>query len=250
MSILKYLVESLVNETINTIQDVEFFDEGSARDIISEYTHYKSGGKSYPRTQWAGWFQGADSRFKNDIAKDILRDDKLHSAMLSLFYHMYKRDIGFDGDFEEFLETPIDIYRGVRSNKDNYKSGGFDSYSLSKDIANSWAKLGDKNSDGEIIHKQIKPIDTLGAVQYIMDEIEVLVPNDTLPSIHNDIDKKNWDRFWVGNLGSADFSDWIEQNDKDSYDKLISYEDSSDYTNGMKLLRTLYKQYKQKPTNN
>lgn len=146
----------------------------NARETIGKYTHYKQGGKTYPRTIWADWFQGQSDNAKSRIVREIIENKDIQNALMSNYYNIYKEKTGFNGSFDEFINKKITLYRGENPLKDKLPKG-FEAYTLYKDVATSFAK----RNNGEVSTITIKPRDTYGAVDYIMGtEVEVLVPTE------------------------------------------------------------------------
>ena len=50
MKNLKIIIKNIVQQYLN-----EQYIENS-KDIINDYTHYKSGNKFYQKSEWANWF--------------------------------------------------------------------------------------------------------------------------------------------------------------------------------------------------
>ncbi len=194
--------------TLPTLYDIK-----DANDIIGSRTHYKSGENYFPRAPWAHWFQGRDASSKPRIVMEILDDKKTRDAMLSNMYHIYQRDNDFKGSFEEFLQTPIKIYRGEQtSDTKGLESKGFDAFTSTKEQAEIWAKGG----TGKVIEKTIKPIDTYGSVDYIMgSEVEILVPNKLPESFVRELvlDKMNQTYSQYSDSQLEEIKDLIDKKD-------------------------------------
>ena len=115
----------------------------------------------------------------SSIIADIKKNPELRNSMLSLLYDLYKKEIGFKGSFDEFILEPIKLYRGVTdADKKGKGQEGFSAYSISKNRVIGYAH--NRSSENpEVREVTVRPIDTYGAVNYIMDaEVEVLLPQN------------------------------------------------------------------------
>jgi len=118
----------------------------------------------------AGWFRNADRGYKAKILHHISRPE-VRNAGLNIMHQVYQGMTGGKVPFDEFMDTPIKLYRAGGSPGDE----PFSSYSMDKGIAKNFAALkGTDPSDLSVI--EIKPKDTLGSYQTIA-EAEVLVPS-------------------------------------------------------------------------
>ena len=118
-----------------------------------------------PESQREGWFTKYDSGYKPQIEEQILNDKSLRNAGLNLAYHNYK-GTNKNISFEEFLNTPITMYRGTQG-KTLIDDDVFVSFTPDRKVAERFG--------GEIQEVTIKPIDTLGNYQ-TNGELEYLVP--------------------------------------------------------------------------
>lgn len=118
-----------------------------------------------PESHREGWFTRYDSGYKPQIEEQILNDKSLRNAGLNLAYHNYK-GTNKDISFEEFLNTPITMYRGTQG-KTLIDDDVFVSFTPDRKVAERFG--------GEIQEVTIKPIDTLGNYQ-TNGELEYLVP--------------------------------------------------------------------------
>ena len=141
-----------------------------ADDVISNHTHYKGfGGRYYPRTIWANWFQGQYSKDKSYIVDEIKDNPSLKNAMLKRLHCSYVEDTGKNIAFDDFLDSEIELYRGqTTADKKGFEHEDFISFSTDRGIAEHFGE------DVQTI--RIKPRDTYGAVRYVGNESEVLVP--------------------------------------------------------------------------
>jgi len=116
----------------------------------------------------AGWLRAEDSGYKPAIVSGTLGSEKARNAALNMMYLNYKWGEG-DKSFDEFLTTPVKLYRGEHGQK-RVGDDVFSAYSFDKDMAQRFA--GDKGTIHEI---EVRPIDTLGSPR-CAGEAEVMVP--------------------------------------------------------------------------
>lgn len=119
------------------------------------------------------WFTNYDSNIKPKIEDAILNDKELRNAGLNLAYHNFK-EFDFKGtnkdiSFDEFLDTPITLYRGKHS-KGLIDDDTFVSFTPDLETARH---LGDKGE--EIIEITVTPRETFGTYD-INGEQEYFVP--------------------------------------------------------------------------
>ena len=126
-----------------------------------------------------GWFREANSEYKPRVVSAVIRNTKARSAALSIMYLNYQYETGGNLSFEEFLVTPIKMYRGGRGQK-HIEDDVFSSYSLSRKVAEKFA-----GNDGKIYEAEIRPIDTWGSVK-TTGESEILVPSWIAPNGNTD----------------------------------------------------------------
>ena len=126
--------------------------------------------RSLPERDMAGWFRNEDRNAKSRVLRHISRPE-VRNAGLNIMHQVYQGMTGGKAPFDEFMNTPIKLYRAGGSPGDE----PFTSYSMDKGIAENFAaKKGTDPSDLSVI--EIKPKDTLGSYQTIA-EAEVLIPS-------------------------------------------------------------------------
>jgi len=119
---------------------------------------------------WDGWFRNADRSYKPKIA-EFIRSPEARNAGMNLFHQEYQVSTGREIPFDQFMETPIKMYRGGGSPSDET----FTSYSVNRRTAENFAaSKGQDPSSISVI--EMKPKDTLGAFNPIA-EGEVLIPS-------------------------------------------------------------------------
>ena len=125
-----------------------------------------------------GWFGQADPEYKKLIAREISNDEELQNATLNMFHKnveswMKREEI----DFEEFLDTPITIFRAGEVHEDVE----FTSFTIHEDMAG----IQSQNQEGEEVHTiTITPRETYGMFNDL-SEGEVLVPTAKYFEIQN-----------------------------------------------------------------
>ena len=125
------------------------------------------------------WASNSNNDYKEYIYND-LKNNKKDSA-LNLWYNHYRLKTGdYDLSYEDFLNTPITLYRATNVNEDEDSNNPFFSYAQNKRDAERFLSQVQNlygNRSGEIKEIQIKPKDTLGMLP--SDENEIIVPNNS-----------------------------------------------------------------------
>lgn len=116
----------------------------------------------------AGWLRAEDSSYKPAIVEGTLRSEKARNAALNLMYLNYQWG-GGDKSFEEFLTTPIKLYRGEHG-QERVEDDVFSSYTFDERMARKFA-----GENGSVHEIEVRPIDTLGSPR-CAGEAEVMVP--------------------------------------------------------------------------
>ena len=201
------------------VEEIYYIPTDKSKEIITDFTHYKSGENYYPITQWANWFISQDRKSKEYIANSISNSNKLRNAFISNWYDDYKIKNN-DLTFEEFLNKDIEVYRGQTSRDLKYgQSFGFDSYTTDKSLAEHFARDG----NGLVIKKNVKPKETYGLIQSIGNEKEVMIPakfsDDFLQKEWYDLSNKNMKIF--DNLSDKDMTEFDELENSKNYQGLI-----------------------------
>jgi SPP1 gp7 family putative phage head morphogenesis protein len=134
--------------------------------VVSKEDAIKTISDSIPDQTMRAWFVSADSDAKPKILEAIMQKDDVWNAGLNVSWMNYVETTVKDISFEEFLTTPIKMYRGTRGQSE-ITSDVWVSFSFDKKIAESF---GD-----QIEEITIRPIDTWGSYQTTA-EGELLVP--------------------------------------------------------------------------
>ena len=128
-----------------------------------------------------GWFRNADSSYKPKLTNAIVKDEKTRNAALNLAYENYRHNAENPVPFEEFLTTPIKLYRGESGQK--YVSDDvFDAYSFDKKTAEGFAN---KGPNPKVLEIEVRPIDTFGSMRAV-GEAEIWVPRDLIRKSQTD----------------------------------------------------------------
>ena len=122
-----------------------------------------------------GWYRGAGSGYKPKLVDYMLSSKEMRNAGLSLAYENYKNCTDSPLSFEEFLTTPIKMYRGGHGQK-HTKDDIFSAYTFDRKTAEHFA-----GSHGKITEAKIRPIDTYGSMRAV-GEAEIWVPSEIAPN--------------------------------------------------------------------
>ena len=133
---------------------------------VSKEDAIKTISESVPDQTMRSWFVSADSDAKPKIVEAIMRKDDAWNAGMNVAWQNYVETTGKNVSLEEFMSTPIKMYRGTRGQSE-VKSDVWVSFSFDKKIAQSF---GD-----QIEEITIRPMDTWGSYQTTA-EGEILVP--------------------------------------------------------------------------
>lgn len=133
------------------------------------------------------WANNSNNDYKEYIYNDLLngkKEDALH-----YWYNHYKLFTGnYDLSYDDFLNTPITLYRATNVNEKENATNPFFSYAQSNKLAQRFLDTTQRlynNRTGEIEEIQIKPKDTLGMIP--SDEDEIIVPNKAYQNRVNDM---------------------------------------------------------------
>lgn len=140
-----------------------------------------------------GWFRAYNHEYKDNLTKQMIQSPEVHNAALNIMYGNYKYDCEAKKkeplSFDEFLVTPIKMYRGG-TGKEYDKASVFSSYTFDRDVAGSFtgSTVGMGHApdpNGVIYEAEIRPIDTYGSV-FTNGEAEILVPREIAPNGRRD----------------------------------------------------------------
>ena len=125
-----------------------------------------------------GWFRNADSSYKPVLTESVIRNPDMRNAALNLAYENYKWNTKEPLSFEEFLTTPIKMYRGESGQK-HRKDDVFDAYTFDKKTAEYFADKSGRGG-GTVTEIEVRPIDTYGSMRAV-GEAEIWVPRQLSP---------------------------------------------------------------------
>ena len=132
--------------------------------------------KNISQSVYDGWMRNADSDYKPLIVDSIISDSDTRNAALNIMYQNYiERNPCYEGSFKEFVNTPVEMYRGGHGQQ-HTENDIFSSYSFDKKIADKFA-----GSDGKVYTAKIRPIDTYGSLS-TNGESEIFVPSEIAPN--------------------------------------------------------------------
>ena len=226
MKDLKQFIKTTIREYLNE-QYIE-----NPKDVINNYTHYKSGDNYYPKSEWAKWFLSQDRNSKEQIAFNLKNNSEFKNSLLSNWFDYYKNTVNDNINYSDFLNKEITIYRGETSKDVKYgEANGFTSYTPQKELAKHFSRDG----VGKIIELKIKPKDTYGMIDSVGNEIEILIPT----KFSDEFMKRKLDDY--SNLNIRVFD---KLND-DEINKFSELEDNKHYEDAIELLMNYVKKYKQ-----
>lgn len=126
-----------------------------------------------------GWFVEYNSEYKPKIEERILANPETLNAGWNIAYSNFMETVGGGSgmSFEQFLSTPIRMYRGTNGQKE-IASDVWSSFSMDRKVAEKFG--------GNVETITIRPIDTWGSFQ-TTGEAEVLVPRKMLRKLRGEI---------------------------------------------------------------
>lgn len=167
----------------------------SMNGIKSVFENYIGGNVDY-KYHWNRWFIDKDASSKPDVAHSILSNPELKNALVNNLFQSYKKmmeertkilqdnpEAGLDVEdvadltFEDFINKDIKVYREKSADKD---LDGFDSWYLDRNVA-----IRNGNSD-DIEEAVIKPSNTLGLMDNMHNNSQVLVPSGFTDEMYKD----------------------------------------------------------------
>ena len=132
----------------------------------------------FPQDYHQQWFQNENKGVKPHVEEIILSDKELRNAGLNIAYINYRDTYSTAGKmgFQEFLDTPVTLYRGWQNGSKLTGDDVFVSFTADRSVAEKMAK-----KNGSIEEITLRPRDTLGSYQ-TNGEYELLVPRSTYES--------------------------------------------------------------------
>jgi len=217
-----------ISTTISEYLNEEYIE--NSKEVINNYTHYKSGESYHVRSEWAKWFLSQDRNSKEQIAYRLKNNDNFKNALLSNWFDYYKETTNSNIDYNDFINKEITIYRGETSRDIKYGDAkGFSSYTTQVELAKHFSLDG----IGKIIELRIKPKNTFGMMNSVGGEVEILVPT----KFSEYFMKNQLDDYTNQNISVFDKLDDIEIN------KFSELEDNKNYEDAIKLIGGYVKKY-------
>ena len=142
------------------------------------------------------WLVEYDHRVKPELVRELTSNPEIRNAALNIMYKNYVTHTKYSEretplSFEEFLVTPIKMYRGG-SGKEREKPSAFSSYTFSKKAAARFKSSpeghGRESDAGRVWEGMIRPIDTYGSLN-TSGEMEIFVPRAIAPNGRFDSEK-------------------------------------------------------------
>ena len=137
----------------------------------------------------AEWTVMADDEVKPVLMNRLLSSQKARNASLTLMYLNYLENGGKPMDYQEWLYTPITLYRG-ETGQPKTKDDVWEAYTFSYDVARSFAGYISLASGGEVNN----------AREPIIREITIR-PIDTLGSPRTKVESEVWIPYWIEGTG-------------------------------------------------
>ena len=153
-----------------TADDIVELPDETAINILRE---------RFPQDYHQQWFQNENKGVKPHVEEIILSDKELRNAGLNIAYINYRDTYSTAGKmgFQEFLDTPVTLYRGWQNGSKLTGDDVFISFTADRSVAEKMAK-----KNGSIEEITLRPRDTLGSYQ-TNGEYELLVPRSTYESV-------------------------------------------------------------------
>ena len=168
-----------------------------------------------------GWFRNADSSYKPQLTEAIVKNPEMRNAALNLAYENYRNNTENPLSFEEFLVTPIKMYRGEKGQK-HVEDDVFDAYTFDPKMAKHFA-----GDTGTVTEAEIRPIDTYGSMRAV-GEAEIWVPRQLSPvGYRGDSSEEDvgWERYNPVKFALEDYVEMPEEEepekDNDTLDSII-----------------------------
>ena len=138
------------------------------------------------------WMMEYNHEIKPRFVYEMTKSPEVHNAALNVMYANYKDNCKDEKkeplSFEDFLVTPMKMYRGG-SGKEYKKASPFSSYTFRKEVAEKFKASetghGEASDDGVVYEAEIRPIDTYGSINN-SGEMEVFVPRNIAPNGNRD----------------------------------------------------------------
>lgn len=169
-----------------------------------------------------GWFRNADSSYKPQLTDAVIKNPEMRNAALNLAYENYRNSVDKPLSFEEFLVTPIKMYRGENGQR-HLEDDVFDAYTFDRKIAEHFASKPGRG-ESKVIEIEVRPIDTYGSMRAV-GEAEIWIPRQLSPVGYKEdqkdprMDGVDWEIYNPIKFILEDFVEVVEEDDEN--DELI-----------------------------
>ena len=189
--------DEFIHKNVGKLQAL--YDEGGSEAIDSEFYKFRLNQSTKDihevskedadatvydnvrQSMYDGWFRAADSSYKPYLVSRMVSSPEMRNAGLSLAYENYKNNTKDPLPFEEFLYTPIKMYRGGHG-QNHTEDDVFSAYTFDRKTAERFAGQSD---DATVTEAEIRPIDTYGSMRAV-GEAEIWVPREIAPNGRKD----------------------------------------------------------------
>lgn len=148
------------------------------------------------QSTYDGWFRNADSSYKPQLTYAVIKNPEMRNAALNMAYENYKNSVEKPLPFEEFLVTPVKMYRGENGQR-HLEDDVFDAYTFDRKMAEHFASKPGKG-ESKVIEIEVRPIDTYGSMRAV-GEAEIWVPRQLSPVGYRGDDPRmdgvDWERY-------------------------------------------------------
>lgn len=171
----------------NSNLDNIFIEEKIKDDLKKSYDKLIDGDNSRIHA-YKEWANNSNDDYKKYIYEDLKNGKKKET--LKIWYNHYKLKSGnFNVSFENFLNTPIKLYRATNIDEKDSFTNPFFSYATNKKDAERFLSETQnlyQGRTGEIEEIEIKPIETFG--MFPSDENEIIIPNSNYQKLEKKIE--------------------------------------------------------------
>ena len=158
------------SRTLSATKDLHHISDREADEVLSEHMS---------QNVFHGWFRDANSEYKPRVISAVTATPEARNAALSIMYDNYRELTGGKMGYDEFLKTPIPMFRGGHG-QGHTKDDIFSSFSFDRGVAEKFA-----GANGTVYEAKIRPIDTWGSIT-TNKESEIMVPSWITPNKHKD----------------------------------------------------------------
>ena len=172
-------IEAQFAKALKSVEiDTKQFSPTSDRESIDSYFSRRFHYDEHLDEVFEKWFNGAGRSFRDTLGQAIDSDDGLKTASLSSFWMRYNNYNKSNMPYEEFLNTPIPMYRSDK-NLDASMNNEYISLSLDEKQAQKFGE--------QVVQYMIKPIDTIGTpnTRTYAEESEIIISTAKFKSSQN-----------------------------------------------------------------